>query len=94
MSINESSKPLPVSLTNCCSLCRWLRFSIWITFLIRRKENDSYELEHGSHELDDNSGEERPESIQDGGVVDLQQRSTRSQGGEQIEAEPGGARTF
>ena len=36
----------------------------------------------------------RPESIQDGGVVDLQQRSTRSQGGEQIEAEPGGARTF
>ncbi len=39
MSINESSKPLPVSLTNCCSLCRWLRFSIWITFPIRRKEN-------------------------------------------------------
>ena len=34
----------------------------------------------------------RPESIQDGGVVDLQQRNTRSQGGEQVEAEPGVAR--
>jgi len=62
--------------------------------VIRRKENDSYELEHGSHELHDDSGEERPESIQHRGVEDLKQRCDRPQDGEQIKAEPGGARTL